>query len=182
MNYKTAVTETLLTACIKKDKKAQMELYQRFHAPLYRAAFGVLKNRDDALDAMQEGFITAFEKLDQFENKGSFEGWLHKIVIRKSIAHYHQKKRFVPTETLEEDGLLQISDEETEEIVVQAPNSALLEKVLNQMKEHYRLVLQLYYLEGFSHQEISEIMQWSYSKSRTLLSRAIAQLKKRLHE
>lgn len=180
MNYKTAVTETLLRACINKDKKAQMELYERFYAPLYRAAFGILKNRDDALDAMQEGFITAFEKLDQFENKGSFEGWLHKIVIRKSIAHFHQKKRYVLTETLEERGVQANSNEELEEKKEEPLNNVQLDKVLKQMKENYRLVLQLFYIEGFSHQEISEIMQWSISKSRTLLSRAKVQLKKQL--
>ena len=62
-----------------------MELYERYHRPLYQAAYSILKNREDAQDAMQEGMIRAFEKLDQYQGEGSFEGWLRKIVIRKSI-------------------------------------------------------------------------------------------------
>ena len=66
MNYNTASTQIIIEACKKKDQKAQMELYERYYDPLYRAAFNILKNRDDALDAMQEGFIIAFNKLDQY--------------------------------------------------------------------------------------------------------------------
>ena len=54
-----------------------------------------MKNADDALDAVQEGFITAFQKLDQFQGEGGFEGWLHKIVIRKNIKYYQNNKHFV---------------------------------------------------------------------------------------
>ena len=60
MNYKELHINALIKACKKKDQTAQMELYQRYHRPLYQAAYGILKNKDDAQDAMQEGLIKAF--------------------------------------------------------------------------------------------------------------------------
>ena len=78
-----------------------MELYQHYYQPLYHAAYAILKNRDDAQDAMQEGMITAFEKLDQFQGEGNFGGWLRKIVVRKSIRYYHYNKRNIGDSSLE---------------------------------------------------------------------------------
>ncbi|MDG1029021.1 MAG: sigma factor [Flavobacteriaceae bacterium] len=72
MNYKKLHISPLIRACKKKDQIAQMELYQRYHLLLYQAAYGILKNRDDAQDAMQEGMISAFEKLDQYRGDGNF--------------------------------------------------------------------------------------------------------------
>ena len=181
MNYKTTPTSALIVACKKKDQKAQMELYQRFHTPLYQAAFGILKKPEDALDAMQEGLIIAFDKLSQFEGKGSFEGWLRKIVIRKSIALYHQKKRFISLDASKEE-IPQPEEEEQISVSPQNINAQQLGLALDRLKDHYALILKLYYLEGYSHQEISSIMNWSSSKSRTLLSRAKTALKKQLND
>jgi len=87
LNYKKLHISPLIRACKKKDQIAQMELYERYHLMLYHAAYGILKNRDDAQDAMQEGMISAFEKLDQFKGEGDFGAWIRKIVVRKSIAY-----------------------------------------------------------------------------------------------
>tara|TARA_X000000950_G_C13450570_1_gene471730 strand:+ start:146 stop:454 length:309 start_codon:yes stop_codon:yes gene_type:complete len=95
LKYKELHIDALIKACKKNDQNAQMELYQRYHQPLYQAAYSILKNRDDAQDAMQEGMIKAFEKLDQFQGEGNFGGWLRKIVVRKSIAYYHYNKRML---------------------------------------------------------------------------------------
>ena len=78
-----------------------MELYHQYHQPLYHAAYNILKNRDDVQDAMQEGMIVAFEKLNQFQGEGDFGGWLRKIVVRKSIAYYHYNKRITRNVELE---------------------------------------------------------------------------------
>ena len=181
MNYNTASTEIIIEACKKKDQKAQMELYERYYDPLYRAAFNILKNRDDALDAMQEGFIIAFNKLDQYVGKGSFEGWLRKIVIRKSIANYHLRKKHVAVDSLENQTILS-ENPKSEEISITSISTKVLESALNKLKEHYSLILKLFYLEGYSHEEIGEIMNVSSGYSRTLLSRARVTLKKHLHE
>jgi len=69
LNYKKIHIDSLIKACKNNDQNAQMELYQRYHQPLYQAAYNILKNRDDAQNAMQEGMIKAFEKLNQYQGK-----------------------------------------------------------------------------------------------------------------
>mgnify|MGYP006079317107 FL=1 len=169
----------LILACKKEDQQAQMELYQRYSQNLYYSAYRIEKNADDALDAVQEGFITAFQKLDQYQGGGSFEGWLHKIVIRKSIKYYQNNKHFVNDDFLENRTELSENHELTEE---HAPRleKGQLENVLQKLSERYQIILKLYYLEGYDHQGISEIMNWSYANCRTTLSRAREQLKKQL--
>ena len=181
LNHKELNINRLLLACKKKDQIAQMELYQRYHQSLYQAAYGILKNRDDAQDAMQEGMINAFEKLDQFQGEGNFGGWLRKIVIRKSIAFYHYNKRIVNDVPLENRKELSENPGESEE---KFPNftSDQLGQALDNLHHRYRLILKLYYLEGYTHEEISEILECSYGSCRTLLSRAKNQLKKELNE
>ena len=82
MNYKKLHISPLIRACKKKDQIAQMELYERYHLMLYHAAYGILKNRDDAQDAMQEGMISAFEKLDQFKGEGDFGANWQKLDLK----------------------------------------------------------------------------------------------------
>jgi RNA polymerase sigma-70 factor (ECF subfamily) len=181
LNYKKQHIDLLLLACKKQDQKAQMELYLRYYKNTYHASFSILKNREDAMDAMQEAFITAFQHLDQYTGIGSFGGWLHKIAIRKSIAYYHQNKKLIPDDQLENKLEMSESQEEFENLFQELHPTAL-ENALSQIHERYQLVLKLYYLEGYDHEEISEIMNWSSSNCRTTLSRARAQLKKQLND
>ncbi len=157
-----------------------MELYQRFYKDTYHAAFRILKNSDDAMDAMQEAFITAFQRLDQYSGEGSFGGWLHKIVVRKSIQYYHKNKVFVANAGLENSlhSNNDLHERENEKAEI-APGA--LNKALNKLNERYQLILKLYYLEGYDYEEISEILNWSYANCRTTLSRAREQLKKQLN-
>ena len=111
MNYKKQSINTLIQSCKKKNHKAQMVLYQRFNRSLYFSAYRIVKNQEDALDAVQEGFINAFEKLDQFNETGSFEGWLRKIVVRKSVGYYQQNIRFVRDEQLENKTELSVDED-----------------------------------------------------------------------
>ena len=75
MKPKEPNIDFLIEACKKKDQKAQMEIYHRYHKTVYHAAYRISKNGEDALDDMQEAVITAFEKLNQYGSKGSFEGF-----------------------------------------------------------------------------------------------------------
>jgi len=183
LNYKQQHINTLILACKKQDQKAQMELYQRFSQKLYYSAFRIVKNTDDALDAVQEGFISAFQELDQYQGEGNFEGWLHKIVVHKSINYYKKNKRFVRDEQLENNPSLSIEQEEKEEEDNEFTfelEKVKLEEALNKLNDRYQIILKLYYLEGYNHQEISGIMNWSNANCRTTLSRAREQLKKLL--
>jgi len=179
LNYKKQHIETLIVACQRNDQKAQMELYQRYNKKLFYSAYRIVKNTEDALDAVQEGFITAFQKLGQYQASGSFEGWLHKIVVRKSIHYYQKNNRYSHDDALENQLELSESPLETEDRGWNL-EAGQLDDALSQLNERYQLILKLYYLEGFDHEEISEITQWSAANCRTTLSRAREQLKKYL--
>ena len=181
MKYKELHIDALIKACKKNNQNAQMELYQRYHQPLYHAAYSILKNRDDAQDAMQEGMIKAFEKLDQFQGEGNFGGWLRKIVVRKSIAYYHYNKRMLGDIYLENREELSVDPEE-DNSSFPSFKPEQLDHALAQLNERYSLILKLYYLEGYTHEELSELLDWSYNNCRTTLSRAKTQLKKILNE
>lgn len=181
MNYKSQHIDAILLACKKQDQKAQLELYQRYHMNAYHAAYRILKNSDDAMDAMQEAFILAFQRLNQFSGVGNFGGWIHKIVVRKSIEYYHKNKSTVFEDELDNNIMLSENPEDLEAKESKI-NAGQLEKALNKISQRYQIILKLYYLEGYDHSEISEIMNWSPSNCRTTLSRAREQLKKHLNE
>lgn len=181
MKYSKLHIEALIEACKTKNQNAQMELYERFHKSLYRTAFSILKNREDAQDAMHEGMVSAFDKLDQYKGRGSFEGWLRKIVVRKCITTYHYNLQHIKGIALE-DQIELSEDPEAETSSLPAVKPHQLEDALNKINKRYSLILKLYYLEGFSHEEISNYLNWSASNCRTTLSRARAQLKKQLNE
>ena len=172
--------DLLIEACKKKDQKAQMEIYHLYHKTVYHAAYRISKNREDAMDSMQEAFITAFEKLDQYEGKGSFEGWLSKIAIRNSLQHYHNKKRFFLSDRMEQQ-LQQETEDYSEEESLQTITTHQLDNALNQLNDRYQVILKLYYLEGYDYEEISRLLKWTPSNCRTTLSRARKQLKKFLN-
>ena len=168
--------DELLIRCQKKDKWAQMEVYQRYHKAMYHTALRIVQNPVDAEDVMHEGFLTAFEKIKQYKGENKFGGWLKQITLRKALNHLQMKdkNRWVP---LEEEKVEEPYDwnEKLEE-----NQSNALEQALNQLKSRYRTALVLMYLEGYDYDELSEILNMSYGSCRTLISRAKTQLKQHL--
>lgn len=179
LNIKEAHIDDLIHACKKHDKKAQMEVYNRFSSAMYASAIQIVRNPNDAEDAMQEGFITAFEKIHQYKGNNSFGGWLKKIVLRKSLHYYHHNQRLTHSNDATKE--LQLVSESDEKIPEQN-HFAKLHDALKLLKSRHRIILQLYYLEGFDYEEIGAILNLSYANCRTSLSRAKTELKKLMHE
>ncbi len=167
----------LLELCKKGNSLAQLEVYNRYFLAMYNTALHIVKDTQEAEDVMQEAFITAFTKLDMFKGDASFGAWLKRIVINQSITKlrkqvFHQdidNGRFQIIEG-EEPDFTEISYAEIQAKEVVA--------CLENLKENYRLILTLHYLEGYDYEEISEIMKMSYANCRTMLSRAKDSLRK----
>jgi len=176
LTFKNQNIDQLISACKKQNQLAQMEVYNRYCNAMYGTAIQILKNADDAEDAMQEGFITAFEKIDQYKGGHNFGGWLKRIVVRKSLHYYYHNRRMVHPDDMEN-----MQMEASESITDSTESDSFrLKKALHKIKEKYRLILQMYYLEGFDYEEIGDIMGMSYANCRTTMTRAKAQLKKHL--
>jgi RNA polymerase sigma-70 factor (ECF subfamily) len=136
-----------------------------------------LKHTEDAEDAMQEAFINAFQKIDQYTAEVSFGAWLKKIVINKSLDKLRAKQNYYVT--IEESKLEVIADEDD----WQTSDETTLEEIkteIDNLPDKYRIVVMLFLLEGYDHQEISEILTISTTASRTQLLRGKKKLQQAL--
>ena len=134
---------------------------------MYQVSRNIIKDEMRAEEAMQDAFLAAFEKLEEFKAEVSFGAWLKKIVINKSLDYLKKDKMYQKTENTENLSIL----EELEEIDL-FEKIETVKKAMNDLPENYRIILSLYYLEGYDYEEISEILELSYSNSRVMLNRA----------
>jgi RNA polymerase sigma factor (sigma-70 family) len=163
--------------CKKGDKRAQSELYRRYYREMYNVSLRILKHTAEAEDAMQEGFIAAFKQLNSFRGDVNFGGWLKKIVINRSIDQLRKRKNFTND--------LSILAHQTDEPPIQYDEEVtpeIIKKAINSLNDNYRIVLSLFLLEGYDHDEIAEILKISNGSSRTIYHRAKEKLKLLLEE
>ncbi|MCB0459806.1 MAG: sigma-70 family RNA polymerase sigma factor [Flavobacteriaceae bacterium] len=167
--------EKLINRCKKNDIKAQSEIYQLYAGKLFALSLKYSKNYEEAQDNLQNGFITIFNKIGQYNFKGSFEGWLKKIVINTVLQTYRQKSVLsLITEDLPEEAEIEIEDDEL--------SLDYLLSIVQDLPTRYRLVFNLYVLDDYSHKEIAEILDISEGTSKSNLSRARVILKNRIAE
>ena len=143
---------------------------------MYHSALRIVRNPVDAEDIMHEGFLTAFEKLDQYKGENKFGGWLKQIVLRKAFNFVKLQEKTIHY-SMNKAILLETTAEKAKEDKAQIQQ---LQQALNQLKARYRNVLILMYFEGYDYEEISSILNINYGNCRTLVSRAKEQLKQKM--
>lgn len=149
------------------DNGAQFELYELYYKAMYTTANGIVKDQMIAEELMQNGFMTAFTKMDKWHQKSSFGAWLKRVVINECLDYLNKKK--LDTVSMED---MQIA--EPEEEIKEEPNYNVTEvkAALLKLPQGYRTILSLYLFEGYDHEEISEILSISSSTSRSQYLRA----------
>lgn len=172
----TLDNKKLIELCRKNDRKAQMELYNKYSKGMYYVAYRFFKDSFLAEEAMQESFIKAFSKLDQFTGDVTFGAWLKRIVINKSIDML--KARKLNTTAINEQIMATPEEYENWEIENDRATAEEVKKAIDNLPEKYRYPIHLFLLEGYDHNEISEILGITSVSSRTLVHRG----KKRLQE
>ncbi|QQS51288.1 MAG: sigma-70 family RNA polymerase sigma factor [Bacteroidota bacterium] len=169
----------LIEACRKNDTKAQIEVYRFYCKAMFNVCLRLVKNSVEAEDLMQEAFISAFEKLDQYRAEVSFGAWLKKIVINKCIDFLKKKKiQFVE---LDEANRLE-EDIEPDNLEGLTREIEKIKTEINLLPDGYRTVLNLFVFEGYDHDEIAQILGIAASTSRSQYARAKAILYKKLKE
>ncbi|GGG49322.1 hypothetical protein GCM10011414_18940 [Croceivirga lutea] len=166
----------LIKKCKANDRKAQMMLYSKYCDGMFCVAMRFVKNEDDAEDILQDAFIKAFQRLDQFSGEVSFGAWLKRIVVNRSIDFLkaqHQK-----TIALDE-GYMHVTEDENWSVEHEVDLEEI-KKLISALPEKYKYVVQLFLIEGYDHSEISEILGITETASRTRLLRAKAKLKEEL--
>lgn len=168
--------EHIIAKCKKGDRNAQTELYQRFYRGMYSVSLRILNNNAEAEDAMQEAFIAAFRQLQSYKGEVSFGRWLKKIVVNRSIDML--RKRKVSYEDLSKIAKKEYEEEDKGDYAFF--NAEMVKKAITRLKDNYRVVLSLFLLEGYDHDEIAQILKISNGSSRIIYHRAKDQLKKEL--
>lgn len=168
--------EQLINKCKKQDAQAQSQLYKQFASKLFSLCLKYSKNYAEAEDNLHDAFITVFGKIDQYNNKGSFEGWLKRIAINTSLQRYRENVGVydIINEGNIEDVSIDINDESL--------NIDFLLKIIQELPDRYRLVFNLYVLDGYSHVEISELINISTGTSKSNLARARLILKDKIED
>ena len=164
------IHEKLIKACKKGDEKAQFELYKQYSKAMFNASYRILKDSAEAEDAMQDGFLKAFQNIDTYSDTVSFGAWLKKIIVNTSLDALRKRKvEFTDIEDAKLTVPSEEYDENEDEVSYQVEQ---VKKAIISLPDGYRIVLTLYLLEGYDHDEISEIMEISASTSRSPLARA----------
>jgi len=169
----------IIEKCKRNNRKAQLQLYNKYCNGMFVVANRFVKNEEEAEDIVQEAFINAFSKLHQYNAEVTFGAWLKRIVINKSLDALKIKKaHFIE---LDEVHLKVIDTNFNDEwLVDDAITFNEVVNAINSLIDKYKYVLMLYLIEGYDHQEISEILQISKAASRTQLSRGKQKLQKLL--
>jgi len=173
--------DKLIEGCLAGKRKAQNELYTRFAPQLYGICLRYAGNSFEAQDMLQEGFIKVFASLSSFEGKGSFEGWIKRIMINNALNHIRssaKNKLFPDYQEIENipDHVPEVDES------VQPPDTETMLNLIQALPEGYRMVFNLYVFEDYSHKEIAETAGISESTSKSQLMRARNLLKKKLSE
>ena len=162
------VEELLLEGCKQNDSSVQQELYNKYSARMLSVCYRYAKTREDAEDMLQEGFIKVFTQIHQFESRGSLEGWILRIMVHTCINHLKKNKRF--NESID---LLHAENIGIREDFI--PSTLQAKQVVESIRSlpiGYRTVLNLYAIEGYSHKEISSMLDIEESTSRSQYTRA----------
>lgn len=167
----------LIEKCRKNDRKAQMALYNKYSRGMYFVALRFFKDPFLAEEAMQESFIKAFAKLNQFTGDVTFGAWLKRIVINKSIDML--KARKLETTALNEH-IMATPDEFNEWDVEENTTVDEVKKAIDSLPDKYKFPVHLFLLEGYDHNEISEVLNITPVSSRTLVHRGKKQLQAQL--
>jgi len=169
----------LIQCCIKQDRSAQKLIYKTYAPVLLGMCMRYVVDRSEAEDILQEGFVKVFTHISSFTGVGSFEGWLKKIMINTAITYYHKNLKRRYHYDIEE--MYDLQSEEVEFGDADYTHEELL-KVIADLPDGYRMVFNLYAIEGYKHKEIAEMMGIDINTSKSQFSRARKLLQKKLEE
>ena len=161
----------------KKDKKAQKILYNQYSSLFYGICVRYATNYDEAGDILQEGFIKIFMNISQYSGKGSFEGWLKRIIINNAINYYHKYYKY------------RYHDDVSESINIKSDDNFYMDSdfsydellhIISELPVGYRTIFNLYAFEGYKHKEIAKMLKISENTSKSQYHRAKKILQKQL--
>ena len=174
--------KSVIEGCLKNDHRSQYQLYEMFYSNMTSVCLRYSKDREEANDLVQEGFIKVFKNLTRYEFKGSFEGWMRRIFVNNAIDNIRRKKK---NHLLlgEDEKMDAFSDKNMDPLEIQGElDPKLVMEAVQKLTPAYKAVFSLYVIEEYSHKEIAEMLGVSVGTSKSNLAKAKQNLRKLLHD
>ncbi len=168
----------LIAQCIKKDEKAMSELFRRYAYALKTSCLRIIKDRDEASDIFQEGFIAIFSNLHTFRQNSSLYSWMNRIMVNKALSHLRKKNIILTSLDINEMDFPE-NELETEQGIfdyLEEMDGDEIISLLYLLPDKYRIILSLFAVDGLKHSEISDKLGISTDLSKKIVSRARVKL------
>ncbi len=165
--HKKISEELLIEGCIEGDRYAQKMLFENYRATMFAICMRYAKNKMEAEDVMIDGFMMIYSNMATFKKKGSFEGWMKRIMVNTAINNYRLNYKNYLVSSLDDEKHIEISDET--EIYKDDLSSKILMDMIQSLPDGYRMVFNLFEIEGYSHKEIASMFNVSVSTTKTQL-------------
>ncbi len=172
------IHQELIDDCRRGSPKAQFEIYKLYYKAMYNTSLRLVNDSMEAEDIMQEAFLSAFKNIHTYKEEVSFGAWLKKIVVNRSLDIL--KKRRLEFEPIDERKMTLMEDSDEESMDDLSQKVAEVKQVIAELPESYRVLITLHLIEGFDHEEISEILGMTNANVRTTYSRARKKLQEML--
>ena len=170
--------DILIKKCIEWDRIAQNKLYELYSSKMFAVSFRYARNREEAEDILQEGFLKVFENISKFRKEGSLEGWIRKIIFNTAIQKFRQRKPVENTISIDTN-YVDLPQHSNNDVYSQIGTKELI-KMIQNLPPRYQMVFNLYVFEGLKHREIAEALgvtegtsKSNLSDARTILQREI---------
>lgn len=161
--------EKLIKQCQNKSSRAFDELYKTYASLVYGICLRYTKDKPEAEDLMQECFIKLLNKIEDYEFKGSFEGWLRRLTVNNAINYIRSKRNNILSEDVNE---YEIPDGKVDNNIISEMSAQEIISVINKLPDGYRMVFNLHVIEGYKHTEIAELLKISDITCRTQYKKA----------
>jgi RNA polymerase sigma-70 factor (ECF subfamily) len=169
---------TLVIECVKGNPRAQRMLFDRFSSKMLGVCLRYAKDSEQADDILQDGFVKVFTKLKDFKNEGSLEGWIRRVMVNTALDQIRKNGKTLGDVSVDD---VQYKIENNDHIAEQLMAEDLL-KLINSMPDGYKVVFNMFAIEGYTHNEIADTLGISESTSKSQYSRARAYLRERISE
>jgi RNA polymerase sigma factor (sigma-70 family) len=169
----------IIKGCIRHERKAQKLLYEKYSRFLLGICLRYVADKAEAEDILQESLLKILLNIKEYSGSGSFTGWLRKIAVNTAITHYHKNLKFRYHLEIEEYVSVETGTTSFEEDFF---TSDELYKILDELPKGYRLIFNLYAIEGYKHKEIAEMLDIDVNTSKSQYSRAKAVIRKKLED
>lgn len=157
----------LLKGCLSSDRKSQEAIFRIYAPKMMSVCVRYAKHKHEAEDILQDGFVKVFTSLHQYEGQGSFEGWIRRIMINTALRHIQKMSH-----SHEDIGIESLPEESLSPEVFQQLSEEELLNLISLLPDGYKIVFNLFAIEGYSHKEIAEVLKIEESTSRSQLAKA----------